>query len=155
MLRNRAKRKYGTIAQEIQYSEFYRTAILIYTRTREKEAVVHGGAKAEGIPYFKKHERDAFPLSTKGNVSCSCSCFADWGCASRGCNAWGGSHVFDFLFVAFHDAGGKAVGSVDDHDEGIDGVRCVVVALVFVGIHVDAPRTHVPADGEHFVVGQF
>ena len=27
MLRNRAKRKYGTIAQEIQYSEFYRTAI--------------------------------------------------------------------------------------------------------------------------------
>ena len=27
MLRNRAKRKYGTVAQEIQFSEFYRTAI--------------------------------------------------------------------------------------------------------------------------------
>ena len=28
MLRNRAKRKYGTVAQEIQFSEFYRTAII-------------------------------------------------------------------------------------------------------------------------------
>ena len=27
MLRNRAKRKYETVAQEIQFSEFYRTAI--------------------------------------------------------------------------------------------------------------------------------
>ena len=27
MLRNRAKRKYGTVAREIQFSEFYRTAI--------------------------------------------------------------------------------------------------------------------------------
>ena len=27
MLRNRAKRKYGTVAQEIQFSEFYRTAM--------------------------------------------------------------------------------------------------------------------------------
>ena len=27
MLRNRAKRKYGTVAQKIQFSEFYRTAI--------------------------------------------------------------------------------------------------------------------------------
>ena len=30
MLRNRAKRKYGTVAQEIQFSEFYRTAIISY-----------------------------------------------------------------------------------------------------------------------------
>ena len=30
MLRNRAKRKYGTVAQEIQFSEFYRTAIIVY-----------------------------------------------------------------------------------------------------------------------------
>ena len=30
MLRNRAKRKYGTVAQEIQFSEFYRTAIVSY-----------------------------------------------------------------------------------------------------------------------------
>ena len=29
MLRNRAKRKYGTVAQEIQFSEFYRTAIIV------------------------------------------------------------------------------------------------------------------------------
>ena len=29
MLRNRAKRKYGTVAQEIQFSEFYRTAIIL------------------------------------------------------------------------------------------------------------------------------
>ena len=28
MLRNRAKRKYGTVAQEIQFSGFYRTAII-------------------------------------------------------------------------------------------------------------------------------
>ena len=26
MLRNRAKRKYGTVAQEIQFSEFYRSS---------------------------------------------------------------------------------------------------------------------------------
>ena len=32
MLRNRAKRKYGTVAQEIQFSEFYRTAIFDYKR---------------------------------------------------------------------------------------------------------------------------
>ena len=31
MLRNRAKRKYGTVAQEIQFSEFYRTAIIFFT----------------------------------------------------------------------------------------------------------------------------
>ena len=30
MLRNRAKRKYGTVAQEIQFSEFYRTAIFLF-----------------------------------------------------------------------------------------------------------------------------
>ena len=30
MLRNRAKRKYGTVEQEIQFSEFYRTAIISY-----------------------------------------------------------------------------------------------------------------------------
>ena len=29
MLRNRAKRKYGTVAQEIQFSGFYRTAIYL------------------------------------------------------------------------------------------------------------------------------
>ena len=29
MLRNRAKRKYETVAQEIQFSEFYRTAIIL------------------------------------------------------------------------------------------------------------------------------
>ena len=29
MLRNRAKRKYGTVAQEIQFSKFYRTAIIL------------------------------------------------------------------------------------------------------------------------------
>ena len=29
MLRNRAKRKYGTVAQKIQFSEFYRTAIIL------------------------------------------------------------------------------------------------------------------------------
>ena len=32
MLRNRAKRKYGTVAQEIQFSKFYRTAIFDYKR---------------------------------------------------------------------------------------------------------------------------
>ena len=37
MLRNRAKRKYGTVAQEIQFSEFYRTAIKVFTKSRESD----------------------------------------------------------------------------------------------------------------------
>ena len=36
MLRNRAKRKYGTVAQEIQFSEFYRTAIIRYGKGTKK-----------------------------------------------------------------------------------------------------------------------
>ena len=39
MLRNRAKRKYGTVAQEIQFSEFYRTAIITIRQIYEIEVV--------------------------------------------------------------------------------------------------------------------
>ena len=38
MLRNRAKRKYETVAQEIQFSEFYRTAIFL-KRGRQNTSV--------------------------------------------------------------------------------------------------------------------
>ena len=39
MLRNRAKRKYGTVAQEIQFSEFYWTAIITIRQIYEIEVV--------------------------------------------------------------------------------------------------------------------
>ena len=39
MLRNRAKRKYETVAQEIQFSEFYRTAIYIKKALRLAHAL--------------------------------------------------------------------------------------------------------------------
>ena len=65
MLRNRAKRKYGTVAQEIQFSGFYRTAINIRVRARKK-LLFMVGQKQKVAPISKKHEHDAFPLSTKG-----------------------------------------------------------------------------------------
>ena len=42
MLRNRAKRKYGTVAQKIQFLGFYRTAIILFEETG-KEKVCRKG----------------------------------------------------------------------------------------------------------------
>ena len=53
MLRNRAKRKYGTVAQEIQFSEFYRTAIF-EKKTGEKGKRVIPILDQTGITRFRK-----------------------------------------------------------------------------------------------------
>ena len=48
MLRNRAKRKYGTVAQEIQFSEFYRTAIISNTYLAETSCLHSSCGKGPG-----------------------------------------------------------------------------------------------------------
>ena len=65
MLRNRAKRKYGTVAQEIQFSEFYRTAIF------QNEGISDGNISSTykrnrggKIDYAKTHEKSGGSFSS-------------------------------------------------------------------------------------------
>ncbi len=51
MLRNRAKRKYGTVAQEIQFSEFYRTAIISYPLKFNSSDRLQPADTANLVPY--------------------------------------------------------------------------------------------------------
>ena len=70
MLRNRAKRKYGTVAQEIQFSEFYRTAITPYIRSslyaiyKETARTLRCTARKELILQQNKKAGKASPYPT-------------------------------------------------------------------------------------------
>ena len=93
MLRNRAKRKYGTIAQEIQYSEFYRTAILyIRVRARKKLLFMVGQKqRVSPIPKNTNTMRSLYQLKATCRVRVAVSLI---GVAPQGAATRGEDHMF-------------------------------------------------------------
>ena len=81
-VKNRAKRKYGTVAQEIQFSKFYRTAIILkpflfdYTITKDAQV------KRLRLPRRKRGGKTEIPMQGLAGF------------------AWG------FLFLRLRDGGG-------------------------------------------------
>ncbi len=92
MLRNRAKRKYGTIAQEIQCSEFYRTAIFIRVRARKKLLFMVGQKqRVSPIPKNTNTMRSLYQLKATCRVRVAVSLI---GVAPQGAATRGEDHMF-------------------------------------------------------------
>ncbi len=92
MLRNRAKRKYGTVAQEIQFSGFYRTAIIIRVRARKKLLFMVG--QKQGVSPISKNTntmRSLYQLKATCRVRVAVSLI---GVAPQGAATRGEDHMF-------------------------------------------------------------